>query len=152
MTPSDEQVTRSNPKDFGPNLTSVTDVRESTKLERRTQWRIPFSPGFETSPTVTVKIELFSKKKVQKLGVFCFQQSVRDFQVLSSIYLLLYDDDEYYESQMNVKAKLFPLFTKFSNYIINKWKEDTCLSLPKLQQCDQMNMLLRLDRIQGEPM
>jgi len=38
-------VAKINPNDFGPNLTSVTDVRESTRLALRTQCRgnVPLS-------------------------------------------------------------------------------------------------------------
>lgn len=41
--PSAEQVVRNNPIFFGVNLTSVTDVRESTRFARRTHCRPPLS-------------------------------------------------------------------------------------------------------------
>lgn len=50
-TPSAEHVARRSPKDFGANFTSVTEVRESTRLVLRTQCLVPRSPGTEPSPT-----------------------------------------------------------------------------------------------------
>lgn len=41
--PSDAHVVRNNPIVFGANLTSVTEVRESTKFARRTHCRPPLS-------------------------------------------------------------------------------------------------------------
>ena len=38
MIPSDEHVASTSPCEFGPNLTSVTDVRESTKFVLRTHF------------------------------------------------------------------------------------------------------------------
>lgn len=49
--PSAEQVTNRRPKCLGPNFTSVTEVLESTKFDRFTHVRRPFSgPGAAVSP------------------------------------------------------------------------------------------------------
>lgn len=51
IMPSTEHVANCRPKFLGPNLTSVTDVLESTKLVLRTQCLVPRSPGPGNSPT-----------------------------------------------------------------------------------------------------
>lgn len=51
--PSTEHVANCRPKFLGPNLTSVTDVLESTKLVLRTQCLVPRSPGPGNSPTTS---------------------------------------------------------------------------------------------------
>lgn len=49
--PSAEHVTSNRPKCLGPNLTSVTEVRESTRLDLLSQVRRPFSdPDAVVSP------------------------------------------------------------------------------------------------------
>lgn len=51
MLPSAEHVASCKPWAFGPNLTSVTEVLESTRLVLRTQCLWPLLPGPGVSPT-----------------------------------------------------------------------------------------------------
>lgn len=51
IMPSAEHVTSKRPRCLGPNFTSVTDVRESTRFERFSHCRRPFSePDAVVSP------------------------------------------------------------------------------------------------------
>lgn len=55
--PSAEQVAKTSPWDFGPNLQSVTLVLESTKLVRRTQRLTGVIVGVDFSPMVSSHTE-----------------------------------------------------------------------------------------------
>lgn len=57
MIPSAEHVASTNPCDFGPNLQSVTLVRESTKLVRRTHRLTGVIVGVGFSPIVSSHTE-----------------------------------------------------------------------------------------------
>lgn len=57
MIPSAEHVASTRPCDFGPNLQSVTLVRESTKLVRLTQRLTGVIVGVGFSPTVSSHTE-----------------------------------------------------------------------------------------------
>lgn len=60
IIPSAEHVTRSSPKCLGPNLTSVTEVRESTRLDLFTQVRSPFSdPDAVVSPRIWIEFLIY---------------------------------------------------------------------------------------------
>lgn len=50
--PSEEHVAKYKPRVLGPNLISVTEVRESTRLIRLSHCLTPFSPVTATSPTI----------------------------------------------------------------------------------------------------
>lgn len=65
IMPSAEHVTRSRPKCLGPNLTSVTEVLESTRFDRFSHVRKLFSePVAVVSPTSSQIAAVLSKEQV----------------------------------------------------------------------------------------